>query len=229
MANALFDRQKVFGTLEDGRLTQIGWYTISIPDAKYVGGKIFYIDSTASGATYTFYDKKGNTISNVAVGDEPYAYTVTGIPNKDKFYVFNANAVTSKKWTYQKDGDWVYNSLGTTDGIGAGRANTNIVTSADDGAYVSYADTIWNSLNSLNTNEDKGCNDWFVPSKAELEQLRIARDKDRNVLTTLFSNTYIWSSFEQSDNYAQCWTSNYQTWNYGSKYYAFALLAARAF
>ena len=43
-----------------------------------LGGKIFYIDTTATGATYHFYDEEGEEIpeSSIKVGDEPFAYTV---------------------------------------------------------------------------------------------------------------------------------------------------------
>lgn len=225
----IFDQTPVYSMLGDGRVIQTAWHRDSGDGKLYAGGKIFYIDSTATGAEYTFYTRTGKIMTDVQVGDEPYAYSVTGTPSKDKYYVFNANAVTSKTWTYQADGSWVYNSLGTTDGIGKGKGNTAIVMAADDGAYVAWSNSIWHSLKYLNDAADKGCTDWFVPSKAELEALRTAVDRDGNALTTLFSNTYIWSSFEYSADSAWYWYCTSQVWYYYYKGNTFALVVVRGF
>lgn len=231
MAEVIFENVPVYSLLGDGRVLQTGTHRDVVDGAKYVGGKIFYIDDTAEGAEYTFYSSTGKIIreSDIRVGDEPYAYTVSGTPTKDKYYVFNENAVNSKTWTYNNGSEWVYNSLGTQDGIGKGKTNTAIVLAADGGAYGSYGGTIWNSLNSLNTVADKGCADWFVPSKEELERLRLATDRNGNALTTLFSNTYIWSSFEYSETNAWGWNYYFQGWHYGTKVVTDALVAARGF
>lgn len=220
----------IYGLTKLGKKISIGKTYRTIADAHLVGGKIFYIDDTATGATYTFFDSEGDVLTDVRVGDSPYAYTVSGTPSKDKYYVTRASAVTSKTWTYKDGGgNWVYNALGTTDGIGKGKTNTALVIAADEGAYQSYSGTIWNSLKNINDNSVDGCNDWFVPSKAELEALRTARDRDGNALTTLFSNTYIWSSFEHSALLAWTWTYTGQHWYTNAKYGVNALLAARAF
>jgi len=229
MSSVVFDNLPVYSMLGDGRVLQTGWHRDVIEGSKLCGGKIFYIDNTASGATYTFYSQTGKILTDVRVGDAPYAYTVTGTPSKDKYYIFNANAVNSKTWTYQADGSWVFNSLGTTDGIGTGKTNTALVMAAESGAYAAYANTVWNTLHSLNTAVDKGCNDWFVPSKAELEALRTATDRDGNALTTLFTNTTMWSSSESSANYARLWNYNGQSWIGYNKNTTYALLAARGF
>lgn len=171
----------------------------------YVGGKIFYIDDTSTGAEYTFYNVNGDVLTDVRVGDAPYYYTITGTPSKEKYYVFNDNAPTDKFWTYQDAGAWVLNLLGTGDGIGIGKSNTAIVMSADNGAYANYPNTVWNALKALNDNADKDCTDWFVPSKAELEVLRIAVDKNGNPLTTSFSNTNFWVSTEYDTQIVWLW------------------------
>lgn len=232
MVDVIFDNLPVYSMLGDGRVLQTGWHRDVIDGAKYVGGKIFYIDDTADGAEYTFYTSTGKIIrEGIRVGDAPFAYTVSGTPTKDKFYVFNANAVNSKTWTYQDDsGNWVHESLGTQDGIGKGKTNTAIVLAKSEGAYGSHAGTIWNSLNLLNSVEDKGCNDWFVPSKEELERLRLATDRDGNKLTTLFSNTSICSSLEYDQGNAVVWLYRDGVWgNYGYKNYTYAVPAARSF
>lgn len=219
----------VYGIGSDGFMVTIGKQHRDGEGKFYTGGKIFYIDDTATGAEYTFYNEYGSVLTDVRVGDEPYAYSVTGTPGKDKYYVFNANAVTSKVWTYKNDARWVYNSLGTPDGIGKGKTNTAIVMAADDGAYVAWSDSIWHSLESMNDAVDKGCSDWFVPSKAELDALRLATDRDGNALTTLFTNTYIWSSSEVSADYAWRWHCTSQVWSNIYKQNTLALVAVRGF
>ena len=217
---------------DDGRLYKAGTYVREDDSVMKPGGKIFYIDETGGeGATYTFYDSHGVEIpeSAIAVGDEPYAYKITGTPNKPKYYVFYPNAVTSKTWTYQAEGSWVYNLLGTTDGIGAGKTNTDIVMAADDGAYVAWTNSIWHALKDMRDNSYGGQSDWHVGSKAELEALRLAVDCDGNPLTNLFATTYIWSSSENSAGYAWCWGYPGQCWDSLSKNLNLALLAVRAF
>lgn len=225
----------VYGITGMGKKAKIGVIPDLVDeDAYYVGGTIFYIDSTATGATYHFYDQYGEEISDVAVGDSPYAYTVEGTPSKDKYYVFNPSAVIgSKRWTYYSNGEYVYNSLGTADGIGKGKTNTTTVMAADDGAYITNDSngvaTIWYELKQFRDNKVGNCDDWFIPSKAELEALRTAVDGEGNPLTTLFTNTYIWSSYEYSAQYAWRWYYNDQAWGYYYKDYRSALVAARGF
>ena len=219
----------IYGLTKLGKKISIGKTYRTIADAHLVGGKIFYIDDTSTGGTYTFYDSEGDVLTDVRVGDSPYAYTVSGTPSKDKYYVTRASAVTSKTWTYQKDGAWVYNLLGAGTAIGTGKTNTALVLAADEGAYEAYNNTIWNSLKNINDNAVDGCNDWFVPSRYELEALRTAVDRDGNALTTLFSNTHIWSSSEYNANSAWAWYYNSQPWSNTTKDTTYALLAARAF
>lgn len=180
-----------------------------------VGGKIFFIDDTAAGATYHFYDSSGNEIQDISVGDEPTSYSVEGTPTKDKFYVFNNQLLTSKVWTYQQDGDWVYNLLGTSTDVGQGRNNTDIVMAADEGKYVAQSNSIWHYLDIANTTDKPGgCDDWFVPSKDEADKLRLAVDSDGNTLVTWFTNNYIWSSSENNNVAPWYWHYSYQAWSY---------------
>lgn len=231
--SVIYEPQKIFGITERGKKIEIGKFRNNDEDALFVGGKLFHIVDGDNGAEYHFYDAYGNELEDVQVGDEPYAYTVTGTPSADKYYAFHKSAFTSKRWTYYKDGAYVYNSLGTQDGIGKGKTNTNIVLAADQGAYVTDNSngtaTIWYSLQQMNLGNIGNCNDWFVPSKAELEKLRTAVDRDGNPLTTLFSNTYIWSSFVSSAQSAWFWHSTGQYWHNANKSNGYALVAARAF
>lgn len=172
-------KENVYGLTGTGKKVRIGHVTEVEADLFPVGGKIFYIDS-ASDRVVEFYDQYGDLIENVAVGDTPYAYKVIseGTSGKDKYYVYYDNLYTSKRWTYYENGAYVYNSLNAGDGIGKGKTNTATVMSADSGKYVTNDSngvaTIWYSIKEMRDNLIGGCNDWFVPSKAELEELRKA-------------------------------------------------------
>ena len=178
--------------------------TATITQSKYVGdslgGTIFYIDDTADG-TYEFYDTEGNIISSVAVGDAPAMYKVLTPGTKDKYYVCDTTLYPNSRWTYYKNGNYVYNSLGATGtAIGTGKANTATVMSADNGAYITSDSnghpTIWYQLQQ--TRSVTGCNDWFVPSKDEMEAVRTSR-------IISFSDKYIWSSSENASYAAWNW------------------------
>ena len=172
-------KENVYGLTGTGKKVRIGHVTEVEADLFPVGGKIFYIDPT-SDREVDFYDQYGDLIENVAVGDTPYAYKVisNGESGKDKYYVYWDSLFTSKRWTYYENGAYVYNSLGTADGIGKGKTNTALVMAADSGKYITNDSngqaTIWYSLKGMNDAKKGGCDDWFVPSKAELEELRKA-------------------------------------------------------
>ena len=142
-----------------------------------VGGTIFYIDNTADG-TYEFFDADGNTIENVTVGDKPYAYRVITPGAKDKYYVYHDEIYDNLRWTYYKDGAYVYKHLGMSDGIGPGKTNTETVMTKDSGAYIAADSngypTIWYQLQQVRNAKVGGCDDWFVPSTAEATELRKA-------------------------------------------------------
>ena len=143
-----------------------------------VGGTIFYIDETADGV-YEFYDINENLIHNIKVGDRPYAYRVVTPGTKDKYYVYHDEMYASKRWTYYKDGNYVYEAIGSlSQAVGAGKSNTNIMMTRDNGAYVTAdsngTPTIWYQLQQTRLAEAGGCDDWFIPSQQEIEELRKA-------------------------------------------------------
>ena len=147
------------------------------PNLDPVGGTIFYIDDTADGE-YQFFDANGNTISNVSVGDKPYAYKVVTPGSKDKYYVYHDEVYDNLRWTYYKDGVYVYELLSISDNIGSGKTNTEIVMTKDNGAYITADSnglpTIWYRLQQARNAKVDGCDDWFIPSVDEAEELRKA-------------------------------------------------------
>lgn len=136
-----------------------------------VGGKIFYIDNSSSGATYTFLDGELNVITPT-VGSSPVWVKVEGTPNKDKYYIFNATMISSKWWTYKNSSDkFVYERTYATDtALGTGRINTQKVLALHDGAYI-QSGNVWYELNQMNTNLAGGHNDWYIPSNEEMTKL----------------------------------------------------------
>lgn len=168
----------VYGLTGMGKKIKIGHMTELTDDCFPVGGTIFYIDETADGV-YEFYDHNENLIHNVKVGDRPYAYRIIEAGTKDKYYVYHDEMYTSKRWTYYKDGAYVYDTIGSlSQNIGTGKANTEIMMSRDNGAYVTSdsngSPTIWYQLQQTRLAKAGGCDDWFVPSKNEIEELRKA-------------------------------------------------------
>lgn len=147
------------------------------PDPDPVGGTVFYIDGTADG-TYEFFDADGNTIENVDVGDRPYAYRVVTPGSKDKYYVYHDEVYDNLRWTYYKDGAYVYESLNTSYDDNSGKTNTEIVMTKDNGAYITADSnglpTIWYRLQQVRNAKAGNCDDWFVPSMNEIEELRKA-------------------------------------------------------
>ena len=141
-----------------------------------VGGTIFYIDDKADGI-YEFFDVDGNLIKDVKVGDKPYYYRVLEKGAKDKYYVYHDEMHMAKRWTYYKDESFVYSAIDSLGkGIGKGKTNTEIMMARDNGAYVtansSGCPTIWYQLQRARDAKVGGCDDWFVPSKNEIELLR---------------------------------------------------------
>ena len=148
----------------------------AVPKPTLVGGTIFYIDDTADGV-YEFFDANGSLINGVDVGDAPYAYKVVTPGSKDKYYVYH-DELYEGNWTYYKDGAYVYEYLGMSESIGSGKTNTEIVMAKDNGAYITADSngilTIWYRLQQARLAKAGGCNDWFIPSRDEAEELRKA-------------------------------------------------------
>ena len=206
--------------------------------AKFVGGTIFFIDNTADGK-YEFFDIDGNLMENVQVGDRPYYYRIIEKGSKDKYYVYRDRAY-SGLWTYYEKGGYAYDLLDTSEDIGSGKTNTEKVMAND--SYVT-ADakgypTIWYQLQQARNDKAGGCDDWFVPSVDEFEELRKAVESGSvtggivagsSYNTSVFRNKYLWSSSEVSLLGAYAWDREDQYWDGVGKYGLFSVLFTRVF
>ena len=233
--NNVLERIKESYFLED---TDRGKVSESLADVKPVGGTIFYIDDTADGI-YEFFDADGNPIENVQVGDRPHTYRVVEKGSKDKYYVYHDN-VYRGLWTYYEKGSYAYDLLDTSEDIGSGKANTEKAMAND--SYIT-ADakgypTIWYQLQQARNDKAGGCDDWFVPSVDEFEELRKAVESGSitggivagsSYNTSVFRNKYLWSSSEVSLLGAYAWDREDQYWDGVGKYGRFSVLFARAF
>ena len=217
----------------------------AIVDVSPVGGTIFYIDDTADGI-YEFFDADGSPIKDVKVGDKPYYYRVLEKGAKDKYYVYHDEMHMAKRWTYLKDESFVYDAINLLGkGIGKGKTNTEIMMARDNGAYVtansSGCPTIWYQLQRARDLKVGGCDDWFVPSKKEIEALRLAIKSGSitggeiagaSYEESIFSKSggyYIWSSSEYSSQYAWLWYCPNQSWYASYKAYRYSVFFTRAF
>ena len=194
-----------------------------------VGGTIFYIDDTADGV-YEFFDAGGNVIKNVQVGDRPYAYRVIKKGSKDKYYVYHDKVYDNLRWTYFKDINYVYKSLGTSGDRGSGKTNTEIVMAEDNGAYITANSngrpTIWYQLQKVRDDKVGYCDDWFIPSAYEINELRVAIKSGSitggiiagsSYKESAFSKKWLWSSSDYSAKYSWYWGLNSQSWCYNYK------------
>ena len=201
-----------------------------------VGGTIFYIDDKADGI-YEFFDAYGNIIKNVQVGDKPYSYRVVEKGSKDKFYVYHDEVYDKLEWTYYKDDVAVYESLGTSGSRGSGKTTTEIVMAKDSGAYIT-ANTIWYQLQMIRDAKVGGCNDWFIPSIYEINELREAillgsvtggKIAGSYYGESIFGNKWLWSSSEDSARDSWHWSCNGQNWYKYGKNFDNSVFFTRAF
>ena len=210
-------------------------------DASLVGGTIFYIDDEADGE-YEFFDVSGNPIENVQVGDRPHAYRVIKGGSKDKYYVYHDKVYNNARWTYYKDKNYVYESLGASKDIGYGKTNTEKAMAEDSGAYITGdsngLSTIWYQLQQARIAKVGGCDDWYIPALYEIEKLRKAIKS--GIITggaiagssygdSVFANKWVWSSSERSSESTWYWSCLSQHWDSFNKGLNYSVFFARAF
>ena len=212
-----------------------------VANALPVGGTIFYIDDTSDGV-YEVLDAQGSVIENVQVGDRPQYYRVVKKGSRDKYYVYHDRIYNTLKWTCSKGYDYVYESLDTSNALGLGRTNTELVMTRDNGAYIAENSngypTIWYRLQQIRDAKAGGCSDWFVPSIYEMEKLRKAVESravsggkiaGRSYRTSVFNHTWLYSSSEAFDETVWTWSHYSQHWFSDIKYDEASVLFIRAF
>ena len=227
-------------TQENNNITSIKESHFS-SDVKRVGGTIFYIDDTADGK-YEFFDADGNVIEAVHVGDKPYAYRVVTSGSKDKYYIYHDEVYTYKRWTYCEDEDYTFEFLDTLETVGSGKTNTEKIMVENDGIYVSKDSgglpTIWYQLQQARLTKVGGCDDWFIPSRDEIEELRKAVESGNITGGTIAGSSYdesiftykwIWSSSEHSSQRVRVWLYLNQYWGLSSKDGYLSVFFTRAF
>ena len=201
-----------------------------------LGGTIFYIDDTVDGV-YEFFDAYGNVIESVQVGDRPQAYRVIEKGSKDKCYVYHGEVYDKLEWTYYKGDVPVYESLGTSGDEGSGKITTGIAMAKDNGAYIT-ANTIWYQLQMIRDAKVGGCNDWFIPSVYEINELREAillgsvtggKIAGSYYGESIFGTKWLWSSSEDSVRESWHRSSNGQNWYTYGKNFNNSVFFVRAF
>lgn len=159
-----------------------------------------------------------------------WPYEVTDA-TKDKYYVVYDNLYTANRWCPYIDGAYVEVSTGyTATAIGSGKTNTAGIMAIDNGKYIQESSngnpTVWYTISQMRSSNLGGCDDWFVGSEDELEQLRLSGAGNSE---TWFSNKSIWSSSEFTDTYARNCYCAYTGWTLNRKEYSYSVCGIRAF
>ena len=234
----------IFGLTEWNEMIKVA--SAVLPEPLAVGGTIFYIDDTADGV-YEFFDADGNSIESIQVGDKPYTYKVITPGSKDKYYVYHDEVYDNLRWTYYKDGAYVYESdesMGLVNNvdeiIGTGKTNTEIVMARDSGAYIAAdADgfpTIWYRLQQVRNAKVGGCDDWFVPCLKECMKLQKAIESGSITGGAIAGSSYgtsvfrkdFWSSSVYRGG-ANSWYPSDDMWFLNSREAALSVFFTRAF
>lgn len=226
----------VYGITDFGEKIKIGETKTVLNDGYPVGGKIFYIDDTATDRTYHFYNNRGVEIPEVHVGDEVFAYSVTGTGAKDKFYVYYPSVFTLTRWTYKNGDSYTYTQFVAPMGnraIGQGKTISAQVMSADSGAYIAENvdgnPTAWYRIKQINDAKANGCDDWYMPSQNELEALYNAQNASSEYIArTLFDNN-IWTVSEDNSQVVRYLPSSNHTFTTIMKSANCAVLPIRSF
>lgn len=172
-----------------------------------VGGYIFYIDDTATGI-YTFKNGSGETVSAPSLHDNctDWTYTVSGGNDKDKYYVAYNNLYTNLTWGAVDTAIGIYD-----DGIGVGRSNTN----AAIGSAADITGSIWELIRTMRANNTGGCDDWYIGSKLEMQQIW-NHYSDQFPMSNWFVGRDIWTSVEADADKACLWsnmTCKFMNWS----------------
>ena len=203
----------IYGFDDLGRKVPTGKYDdgIHLP----VGGKIFYILPN-SDEVVKFYDSNGNIIKNVSVGDSPYSYDIInpGTAGAPKYYVYNdtVGIVDTRAWGYYR-----IPTGATENSYGGGKVNTEKVMKNPDGTGYVNTSIFWSVCKPANDESVGGCNDWYVPCRAEIGALIYSG-------LVSFSGKNVWSSEEYSSTSARYYNSGTESYNHKGYYYSTVLI-----
>ena len=182
----VFDAQ---GNWTNGQWTLCEDMTLYPVWGKLVGGRIFYINRSATGGDYQFFDKNGNKIvgNDLTSLANAYYYKENGSKSDNKYYVY---ATTDGKSDSQPKvySGFAWSAFGyetgiSKDGIGQGELNTaealGISKCLEKAPFYSYygalygygPDSIWSKIKNINKGNLNGNNDWFIGTMEEYNQL----------------------------------------------------------
>lgn len=153
-------------------------------------GQTYYVRAYATNKHGTSYGNERSFVTELAVGDLYQGGVIVYLfQSGDPGYVAGQKhglviANTDQGSTVWSPGFTLVGS--TSSGIGAGSANTNAIVAAIGGT--GYAASNCQNLSLT------GFNDWFLPSKDELNKVYLSRDKVSGLGS---SGTYYWTSTEQ--------------------------------
>lgn len=172
-----------------------------------VGGKIFYVNSEGSGV-YTFYDSSHNVLSTqtvVGLNDAvtyDYVGPAPGLDKVDKFFVYDVNGIISNRLYWGPLNTVVGVSANT---IGSGKINSNIIITNYASSMTNFY--IWPNIINKRNNLVGGCNDWYVGSMAEIDQLILS-----GLAPSMFLYYSPWSSCEASAQNGYVWDQTTSNW-----------------
>jgi len=172
-----------------------GSFTVTFDLSKLVIGAVCYVRAFATNSEGTAY---GNELSIVIpdpdfkIGQSYKGGTIAYI-DTTKLHGFIAADLSGASGTWGCQGSQVTGASGTA--IGTGNQNTiDIVNSCSENTAASYCASLVSG----------GFDDWYLPSKDELNQLYINRD-----IIGGFTDDIYWSSSE--NNNSNAWSHNFST------------------
>ena len=184
------------------------------------GGIIIYV-ADGQGFTVYGYDEGTAVNGNAHLNFDGYtAHYLEAAPTNAVGGDAGGNA--TMRWSTQISSDYFPDVAETIEGIGYGRNNTALIIAAEKALYPS--DTYIYAVLACDNYSIAEFNDWFLPSRDELNQLYLRR-ADFGL-----SSGWFWSSSQDGINRA--WNQNFyfggQSVDFG-KYFAGNVHAVRAF
>lgn len=172
---------------------------------------LFYIDENVSGATYKFYDENNNEIQpKIGSKISSYKKISENGSNADKYYFVLDLSIPNIYWDRSPI---PVETPAINTNIGEGKRNTNSIFKHFP-SYTLQKNSIWNICKELNLQNYLSYNDWYIPSKDELDIL-ITNIKNNSLSLTnidIQTNNYWCSSQRNSRIYTWYWDALDQQW-----------------